>query len=117
MTSTLRDYLRDALLILPFCLIAMFFVTYLLRKRARPQTLGLQRRGPELETPEGKLDHPIKVQFGPCCFCGKDVETTEKEPCRLTVETREGHWQAWVCHAQCFRQRLFEDSLLEPIHF
>ena len=27
------------------------------------------------------------VKFGPCCFCGCDIESTGVDPCRVTVET------------------------------
>jgi hypothetical protein len=26
-----------------------------------------------------------KVEWGPCCFCGADIWTTEVDPCRLTL--------------------------------
>jgi hypothetical protein len=117
MINTLWDFLRDTLFVLPFSLIVMLFVMYLLRHRSRVQTLELESRSRQPETPQRRVGHPTKVEFGPCCFCGKDVEPSKKEPCRLTVETREGLWQMWVCHAHCFRERLWEDSLLEPVHF
>ena len=59
----------------------------------------------------------MRVEFGPCCFCGDAIEESEKDPCRLTVETRTGKWQVWFCHATCFRQQLVTDPNLEPAHF
>jgi hypothetical protein len=44
----------------------------------------------------------------------------QSDPERLTlkVETRiEGQWQAWFCHAACFRERLVEMPGMEPQFF
>jgi hypothetical protein len=35
----------------------------------------------------------VNVTFGPCCFCAKPIETTDVDPCGVTVETRERKWQ------------------------
>ena len=63
----------------------------------------------------------LKVSWGPCCFCGLQIPDTAIEPCRLTVETAAGKWQMWVCHAACFKERLFDSpelmGMFEPAHF
>jgi hypothetical protein len=63
----------------------------------------------------------VSIQFGPCCFCGRDIEKTSVDPCGVTVETSGGKWQVWKCHASCFRQKLAElpeaPGLFEPAHF
>jgi hypothetical protein len=63
----------------------------------------------------------VSIKFGPCCFCGRDIETTAVDPCSVTVETSGGKWQVWKCHASCFRQKLAElpeaPGLFEPAHF
>jgi hypothetical protein len=63
----------------------------------------------------------ITVKFGPCCFCGRDIEETGVDPCSVKVETLGGKWQVWKCHASCFRQKLAElpeaPGLFEPAHF
>lgn len=63
----------------------------------------------------------VSIQFGPCCFCGRDIEKTSVDPCSVTVETSGGKWQVWKCHASCFRQKLAElpeaPGRFEPAHF
>jgi hypothetical protein len=63
----------------------------------------------------------MKVTFGPCCFCGKQIEGAPPDPCSVTVETSEGKWQVWSCHAECFRAGLAEvpeyPGLFDPAHF
>lgn len=58
-----------------------------------------------------------KVEWGPCCFCGELIAGSERDPCRVTVETRQEKWQVWFCHAACFKSRLAAGSLFEPAHF
>jgi hypothetical protein len=60
-----------------------------------------------------------KVDFGPCCFCNREIEHTGADPCTVTVETGDGRWQVWRCHASCFRERVFsrEDGMFDPAHF
>ena len=62
-----------------------------------------------------------KVEWGPCCFCGTDIWTTEIDPCRLTVETRSQKWQVWFCHSACVKRMLADSSELKgmfaPAHF
>jgi len=58
-----------------------------------------------------------KVEWGPCCFCGQPIGDSERDPCRVTVETRQEKWQVWFCHAECFKSRLAPGSLFEPAHF
>ena len=61
------------------------------------------------------------VRWGPCCFCGQDIEPVEPDPCRVTVTTAGDKWQVWFCHGTCFRERLAEmpDNLgfFDPAHF
>lgn len=62
------------------------------------------------------------VVFGPCCLCGREIEETDTDPCRITVETSKGKWQVWSCHGTCFRERLvipdgYPDDFFEPVHF
>ncbi len=63
----------------------------------------------------------MKVRFGPCCFCGRDIEKTNADPCRVKVETAAGKWQVWTCHSSCFREKLADPleapGLFEPAHF
>ena len=59
----------------------------------------------------------VRVQFGPCCFCGLAIEPSAIDPCRMTVETVEQRWQVWFCHAVCFQQHLANDPMLEPAFF
>ena len=113
----INDFLREMSFILPISLIAMILIMFLLRNRSRVQPLELQGRSTQPETPAEMAGKPLKVEFGPCCFCGKDVPKTEKEPLCLNIQTRDEHWQAWVCHAHCFRERLYQDSTFEPVHF
>ncbi len=60
-----------------------------------------------------------KVAWGPCCFCGQDIKPSAIDPCRVTVETNQGKWQAWVCHGACFRVRVTTATEvdLSPVHF
>ena len=61
------------------------------------------------------------VKFGPCCFCGCDIESTGVDPCQVTVGTEAGKWQTWSCHARCFKARLTDPpeapGFFEPAHF
>ena len=61
----------------------------------------------------------VKVAWGPCCFCGKDIQPSEIDPCRVTVETASGKWQVWFCHSACFRRRIDAGAAvdLSPAHF
>jgi hypothetical protein len=61
----------------------------------------------------------VKVAWGPCCFCGKDIQPSEIDPCRVTVETAAGKWQVWFCHSGCFRDRIDAGAtvVLSPTHF
>ena len=54
----------------------------------------------------GFMETDRKVGWGPCCFCGLDILTTDVDPCRVTVETQAKKWQNWFCHSSCFKQRL-----------
>jgi hypothetical protein len=62
---------------------------------------------------------PLKLEFGPCCFCNMPIAPTEVDPCSVTVSTVGGEWQTWLCHSTCFRQRIAarEDDVLEPKSF
>ena len=57
------------------------------------------------------------ITFGPCCFCGREITSTEIDPCRITVETQAEKWQVWFCHSACFKAHLVNDPMLEPAHF
>ena len=62
-------------------------------------------------------DDPVVVEFGGgCCFCGLAIPPTDKDPCRITVETAEGLWQVWFCLARCFRDLLAEDEMFDSAH-
>ena len=48
-----------------------------------------------------------EVRFGGwCCFCGKEMQNTETDPCEVVVTTSAGGTQAWWCHAECFKERI-----------
>ena len=63
----------------------------------------------------------VEVRFGPCCFCGQDIDKVGPDPCSVTVETAAGKWQVWKAHGACFKERLAvlpeAPSLFEPAHF
>ena len=56
---------------------------------------------------------------GPCVFCGRYIDDSAVDPCRVTVETSAGRWQIWFCHAACFKSRVAENPHvdLSPAHF
>jgi hypothetical protein len=58
-----------------------------------------------------------EIQWGPCCFCGKQIQQTEVDPCRVTVETASKRWQVWFCHANCFRGHLADNGILSQLFF
>jgi hypothetical protein len=60
-----------------------------------------------------------QVEFGPCCFCGREIEKSKVDPCRVTVETSKDKWQVWFCHAQCFKSRIATETEIDlsPAHF
>ena len=66
-------------------------------------------------------DDKTKVEWGPCCFCAKDIGNSTVDPCRVTVQTVSGKWQVWSCHAACFKEKLTDPpeypGLFEPAHF
>jgi hypothetical protein len=61
------------------------------------------------------------VTFGPCCFCGDQIEKRGPDPCGVTVETAAGKWQVWSCHGACFKERLAalpdHPGFFDPAHF
>lgn len=61
----------------------------------------------------------VKVGRGPCCFCGKDIEASDTDPRRVTVETASEKWQVWFCHSACFKDHISTaaDFDLSPAHF
>jgi hypothetical protein len=61
---------------------------------------------PPAEAAEGNV--MTSIAFGPCCFCGKDIEKSDTDPCRVTVETQKQDGQVWFSHAKCFKERLVE---------
>jgi hypothetical protein len=52
------------------------------------------------------MNHSPEISFGPCCFCGKPIESSDIDPCSVTITTKKDHWQVWYCHSACFRERL-----------
>jgi hypothetical protein len=58
-----------------------------------------------------------EIKFGPCCFCGKMIESSTVDPCRVTVETATGRWQVWFSHAVCSRNQLVDIPMLEAAIF
>jgi hypothetical protein len=53
-----------------------------------------------------------------CCFCGKEIEEQESDPCQLTVNTADNRDQWWSCHGSCFKERLATDPpIFQPAHF
>jgi hypothetical protein len=67
------------------------------------------------------MTESINVKFGPCCFCGEDIEESDIDPCRVMVTPKHGMWQVWSSHAECFKQGLAEfpkaPGLFDPAHF
>ena len=70
------------------------------------------------------MEHQIpKMGFGPCCFCGKDIDSVDPDPCCITVTTARDEGQMWWCHAKCFRERLlttpegYPEGFLDPEYF
>ena len=63
----------------------------------------------------------VEVRFGPCCFCGKNIDKQGPDPCSVQVTTASDKWQAWTCHGACFKAALTAlpkaPSLFEPAHF
>ena len=64
----------------------------------------------------------LRVQFGPCCFCGREIEGSDVDPCSVTVTTSGEYWQVWSCHGACFRERLLSqyeeyEGFFDPAHF
>jgi len=58
------------------------------------------------------------IDFGPCCFCGKNIVSTNIDPCRITVETTSEKWQVWFCHGKCFKERIVDHPMdLSPAYF
>lgn len=65
-------------------------------------------------------DNQTKVEFGGfCCFCGQEIDETQIDPCRITVETNNDMWQVWFCHSNCFKERLADNDYIDmsPAHF
>ncbi len=58
-----------------------------------------------------------EIMFGPCCFCGQDIQPTAIDPCRVTIATASERWQVWFCHSTCFKERIAPNLFLEPAHF
>lgn len=54
------------------------------------------------------------VIFGPCMFCGEDIEANKIDPCRVVVENAGDRCQAWRCHAKCLKKLIFNSPILEP---
>jgi hypothetical protein len=63
----------------------------------------------------------LEVVFGPCCFCGHEIEANGPDPCTVTVTTAADKWQVWHAHGACFKKLLTDleeaPGLFEPAHF
>ena len=61
------------------------------------------------------------IKFGPCCFCGLDIEDVGPDPCTIQVTTKQDRWQVWKAHGRCFKDRLADlpdmPGLFDPAHF
>ena len=44
----------------------------------------------------------IRVDFGPCCFCARQIAETDVDPCRVTVATKGEKWQRRTCLTGAF---------------
>jgi len=61
---------------------------------------------------------PLRIGEYLCCFCGEHIERHLPDPCSIKLETAvKGAWQAWFCHAECFRDRLAKVPGMEPVNF
>jgi hypothetical protein len=63
-----------------------------------------------------------EVVFGPCCFCGQQIESSRTDPCSVVVETADGKVQVWSAHGACFKKRLADPypdapGFLDPAFF
>ena len=38
----------------------------------------------------------IRVDFGPRCFCARQIAETDVDPCSVTVTTKGENWQVWA---------------------
>ena len=65
-----------------------------------------------------------EVRFGGwCCFCGKEMQNTQTDPCEVVVTTSAGGTQVWWCHAECLKERITDpenapgsvESAFEPL--
>jgi hypothetical protein len=53
-----------------------------------------------------------------CCFCGDELDQNGADPCRITITTAENKQQWWVCHDECFKERLGEPrEIFKPQFF
>jgi hypothetical protein len=66
-----------------------------------------------------KRSGEAKASWGPCCFCGTDIESSDIDPCRVSIETASGKWQVWFCHSSCFKDRIAAGVAIDlsPAHF
>ena len=98
-------------MIVPASLVALIliFIGWMMWKVAKKASLP------------GRASPPLEITFGPCCFCGQDIEPVYPDPCSVKVATATDRWQMWWCHAVCFKERLAElpeaPGLLEPDSF
>jgi hypothetical protein len=65
--------------------------------RRLPGTLGSR----EMKLPFSRKTS-TRVQWGPCCFCGKEITESTVDPCSVRVTTAKDKWQVWFCHSQCW---------------
>jgi hypothetical protein len=63
----------------------------------------------------------VSVEWGPCCFCGLEIQPSDIDPCHVNISMANGKWQVWFCHAACFKKRIANPpdapGLLDPAHF
>lgn len=64
---------------------------------------------------------PVRVEFGPCCFCAQPIEATATDPVSITATVANDRWQVWSAHGDCFKKLLTNPpeapSLFDPAHF
>jgi ribonuclease HI len=91
------------------------------READRLANEAMDRGMGRLTSTEEKPSSTPRIEWGPCCFCGLQIEPSNVDPCRVQVTTTSGKWQVWVCHAACFKQRIKNPveapGLFDPAHF
>ena len=52
----------------------------------------------------GDTARPVNCK--PCRFCDKGIKVTDWNPAKLGIWMIDGSFDRWLCHAQCFSERL-----------